>query len=111
MVNATNIHIPSVLDAIAPASGRATKLAQFSAGGALRRPPPVTAAAVTVMTALERHKPSTVQQYNVSRRMAARWMKAEGLAHLTFASFRHLVWDLEDAGYCGSTLRLAQRTA
>jgi integrase len=66
----------------------------------------VTAAAVTVMTALERHKPSAVQQYNVGRRLAARWMKAEGLAHLTFASFRHLVWDLEDAGYCGSTLRL-----
>ena len=62
--------------------------------------------ATMVATALARHKPSTQLQYDVDRRLAARWLLAEDLTTLSFHSFRQLAWDMQDAGYCGAYLRL-----
>ncbi len=60
-------YLHQVLDAAAGGRARPSKLSTYLDRATLRRPQPQVAAAVTVLTALERHKPSSRDQYDVGR--------------------------------------------
>jgi hypothetical protein len=106
MAAPATVRLPAVLSALSGSSQRHTKLTHLARTGLQRRPDEPHATALMLHTALARHKPSTQRQYDVGRRLVARWLRAEGLESLSFSSFRLLAWDLEDAGYSGDYLRL-----
>ena len=90
MGSALGVSLPATLDALAPPTARATKLAALQAAGSGRRPDQERALAITLRTTVKRHKPSTAAQYDVSRRLVARWLRAEApsTGDFAFAAFR-----------------------
>eukprot|EP00662_Eupelagonemidae_sp_cell21_P015495 gene15495-biopygen23719 len=97
--------LPAALELLVKKSTRKSKLSKVLAREPRERLSATEAYRRILQTAVARHKPGTRAQYDYGRRLALRWMNAEGISSMTFRDFCNLAWDLEEAGYCGSVFR------